>query len=75
MRLPSMLIAAALIWAPASAASPQAPPQIDREFRAVWVATVGNIDWPSKPGLSTWEQQRELLAILDRASALKSMTS
>src|SRR4029079_6077423 len=42
------------------------PPPIAREFRAVWVATVGNIDWPSKPGLSTWEQQRELLAILDR---------
>jgi len=51
-------------------AAPQAPP-IDREFRAVWVATVGNIDWPSKPGLSTWDQQRELLAILDRATALK----
>jgi len=36
----------------------------------VWVATVGNIDWPSKQGLSTWEQQRELLAILDRVVAL-----
>jgi len=48
----------------------QAPPPVDREFRAVWVATVGNIDWPSKPGLSTWEQQRELLAILDRTVAL-----
>ena len=48
----------------------QGPTPIDREFRAVWVATVGNIDWPSKPGLSTWEQQRELLAILDRTVAL-----
>src|SRR6056297_3860990 len=35
------------------------------EFRAVWVATVANIDWPSKPGLSTGEQQQEVLAILD----------
>ena len=26
-------------------------PQPDREFRAVWVATVDNIDWPSRPGL------------------------
>jgi uncharacterized lipoprotein YddW (UPF0748 family) len=50
--------------------APSTPP-IEREFRAVWVATVGNIDWPSKPGLSTWDQQRELLAILDRAAALK----
>ena len=42
----------------------------EREFRAVWVATVGNIDWPSKPGLSTEDQQREALAILDSVVAL-----
>src|SRR5690348_4322709 len=35
------------------------PPPIMREFRAAWVATVGNIDWPSKPGLSTADQQKE----------------
>ena len=57
--------------AAATAGAQSAPPPIDREFRAIWVATVGNIDWPSKPGLSTWDQQRELLAILDRAVALK----
>ncbi len=56
---------------PVMRAQDTAPPAIDREFRAIWVATVGNIDWPSKPGLSTWDQQRELLAILDRAVALK----
>jgi uncharacterized lipoprotein YddW (UPF0748 family) len=61
------LVAATIV---AHAASAQTPPAVDREFRAVWVATVGNIDWPSKPGLSTWEQQRELLAILDRTVAL-----
>lgn len=47
------------------------PPAIMREFRGVWVATVNNIDWPSRPDLSTWEQQQELLAILNRATALK----
>ncbi len=36
------------------------------EFRAVWIATVNNIDWPSKPGLSTDQQKKEILAILDR---------
>jgi uncharacterized lipoprotein YddW (UPF0748 family) len=46
------------------------PPQLPREFRAAWVATVGNIDWPSKPGLPAAQQQREILAILDRAHAL-----
>lgn len=36
-----------------------------REFRGVWVATVANIDWPSEPGLSTYEQQQEILDIVD----------
>jgi len=35
------------------------------EFRAVWVATVANIDWPSKPRLSTKVQQKEIIEILD----------
>ncbi len=48
-----------------------APPKVQREFRAMWIASVANIDWPSQPGLSVWEQQRELLIILDRAVTLK----
>jgi uncharacterized lipoprotein YddW (UPF0748 family) len=47
------------------------PPPPMREFRAAWVATVANIDWPSRKGLSTAEQKAELLAILDRAAQLK----
>ncbi|MCM8569672.1 family 10 glycosylhydrolase [Gramella jeungdoensis] len=42
-----------------------APPLDIYEFRAAWVATVANINWPSKPGLSTSEQQREALKLLD----------
>ena len=45
-------------------------PAIRREFRGAWVASVSNIDWPSRPGLSTWQQQSELRAILDRAVQL-----
>ncbi|UZR94001.1 family 10 glycosylhydrolase [Chondrinema litorale] len=30
-----------------------------REFRGVWVATVNNIDWPSKSSLSSNEQKQE----------------
>jgi len=41
-----------------------------REFRGAWVATVDNIDWPSKKGLPVAEQQRELTAILDCARTL-----
>lgn len=35
------------------------------EFRAVWIATVENIDWPSKRGLSSEEQKSEFIKILD----------
>ncbi|HWL40671.1 MAG TPA: family 10 glycosylhydrolase, partial [Gemmatimonadaceae bacterium] len=48
-----------------------AAPPVRREFRAVWVASVRNIDWPSKPGLSTQEQKDELIGILDRSAALR----
>lgn len=42
------------------------PPEIPREFRGVWIATVANIDWPSKPGLPVEQQKSELVAILDK---------
>lgn len=35
------------------------------EMRAVWIATVNNIDWPSKPGLTTEEQKKEITGLLD----------
>eukprot|EP01132_Coremiostelium_polycephalum_P019767 gene19767-23509_t len=40
-------------------------PKASREFRAAWVASVANINWPSKPGLSTEEQKKEALFLLD----------
>ena len=61
--------------APVSAASyvpsTQIPPAPLREFRGAWVATVGNINWPSKAGLSTAAQKAELIALLDRAAQLR----
>ena len=36
-----------------------------REFRAAWIATVDNIDWPSKKGLSSEIQQQDFRKILD----------
>lgn len=35
------------------------------EFRGVWIATVENIDWPSKKNLSSEEQKAEYLRLLD----------
>jgi uncharacterized lipoprotein YddW (UPF0748 family) len=40
------------------------------EFRAAWIATVDNINWPSKPGLTSAEQQKEAIGILDRLQSL-----
>ena len=69
----------------ADAASPENPAPIVRaaeagngekgenapeEFRAAWVATVANIDWPSKPGLATRRQREELLDLLDDAQEI-----
>jgi uncharacterized lipoprotein YddW (UPF0748 family) len=41
-------------------------PPVPREFRAAWVATVDNIDWPSRPGLSEEKQREELERTVDR---------
>ncbi len=35
------------------------------EFRAVWIATINNIDWPSKPNLSVAQQKSEFLKLLE----------
>jgi uncharacterized lipoprotein YddW (UPF0748 family) len=40
-----------------------------REFRGVWVATVANIDWPSRPGLSIDQQKAEFIGILEQHKA------
>lgn len=41
-----------------------------REFRAAWVTSVWNKDWPSKAGLSSQQQQAEFITILDKLQAL-----
>jgi uncharacterized lipoprotein YddW (UPF0748 family) len=42
-------------------------PTVPREFRGVWVATVANMDWPSRRDLTTAQAQAELIRILDAA--------
>jgi uncharacterized lipoprotein YddW (UPF0748 family) len=49
---------------------PTMPPPAPREFRAAWVSTVANIDWPSRNNLTMARQQAEAVAILDRSRAL-----
>lgn len=62
--------AALALALPAPGQTPETPPAPRREFRGVWVASVANIDWPSKPGLPVEQQKAELVALLDRARAL-----
>jgi uncharacterized lipoprotein YddW (UPF0748 family) len=58
--------------APLPSAGPARPPGSPsapaREWRAAWVATVANIDWPSKPGLSPEQQQAEIRSLCDTAA-------
>jgi uncharacterized lipoprotein YddW (UPF0748 family) len=36
-----------------------------RQLRAAWIATVTNIDWPSRPGLPVETQKQEFIRLLD----------
>ncbi|MBK6016896.1 glycoside hydrolase family 10 protein [Streptomyces sp. MBT53] len=49
--------------APVAAGRPRAV----TEMRGVWLATVANRDWPSRPGLTAAQQRTELIAHLDTA--------
>ncbi len=40
-------------------------PSAEREFRAAWVATVANVNWPSKPGLPVEQQKKEAIELLN----------
>jgi uncharacterized lipoprotein YddW (UPF0748 family) len=46
-------------------------PTVLREFRAVWIATVENIDFPSRKNLSVEEQKAEILKDLELVVSLK----
>jgi uncharacterized lipoprotein YddW (UPF0748 family) len=52
---------------PASGICPVDPTFKKHDFRAMWIASVANIDWPSRSGLSAVAQQAELRAWLDLA--------
>ncbi len=65
--MPAILFATETAYVPKIVSLPPLP----REFRGAWIATVANLDWPSKPGLGVAEQKAELIALFDRAAQLK----
>lgn len=71
MSTKSLLLLVPLATAVLPAARGDELPDVPREFRAAWVATVANIDWPSKRTLSSEEQKKELIDILDQAAAAR----
>lgn len=65
-----LLMALCFVCCAASLRAAGEPPAAPREFRAVWVATLDNIDWPTRSGLSADQQRQEVLLILDRVVEL-----
>jgi uncharacterized lipoprotein YddW (UPF0748 family) len=55
---------------PQGGPSSSEPPAAPREFRAAWVATVSNIDWPISPGSSVEVQKAEARNLIVRARTL-----
>jgi uncharacterized lipoprotein YddW (UPF0748 family) len=64
------VVAAPLASEPASGTCAGVPAVAPRELRGMWVATVDNIDWPSKPGLDEATVKAEYLGWLDLAQRL-----
>jgi len=61
-----MIISACSIFKPGiSDKKEKYHPAAEREFRAAWIASVANINWPSEPGLSTARQKEEAVFLLD----------
>lgn len=54
------------VTAPPTPSDTAAPPLV-REMRGVWIATVANIDWPSRSSLTADQQRAELADLFDRA--------
>ena len=71
MKLRRVSLAVTATIAAGAATLAAEPPPVAREFRGAWIATVANIDWPSRPGLAVAQQQRELVRLLDLAVELK----
>lgn len=60
------IVVVLILFAVFSSAMAQNP---KHEFRAAWLSTVANIDWPSSPGSSPEVQKKQLIDILDYLKA------
>ncbi len=66
MRLQLIILTFLLFQTSAFAQNPEISHHHKRQFRAAWMATVRNLDWPSKPGLSNRRLKKEYIKQLDQ---------
>ena len=80
LAIAALLLVSGCAWGPPGSAPGQAghltasaaeAPPAPREFRGAWVASVANIDWPSRFDLTVAQQQAEIMTLLNQAQALK----
>lgn len=67
MKIVCRLLVAFLLFSNVVPATSQTPPK--REFRAAWVASVTNLDWPSSPGGTPAAQRTQLIDLLNGLQA------
>lgn len=67
MKILASMLAMLLLCGIVAEGFSQTPPK--REFRAAWVASVTNLDWPSSPGGSTAAQKSSLIDIFNGLQA------
>ena len=67
---PHLMLLVVLITAAAAAHGRQMQRPV-REFRAAWVATVDNIDFPTRKALTAEQQKAELIQALELAKSLR----
>ncbi len=71
IRLQPLLLFLAIFFFAQNGASAQKPSQSPpAELRGAWVATVANIDFPSRPGLSSTEIKTEFDSLMDILKAM-----
>ncbi|SNS18504.1 Uncharacterized lipoprotein YddW, UPF0748 family [Anaerovirgula multivorans] len=68
--IPAFGVPETLVEEPASIVDYTAEKNVEEvkqgEFRATWISTVYNLDWPSKKGLTKEQQQEEFTTLLDQ---------
>jgi len=68
--VPVMAHNVTVVEAPVQEAEPEVQAAERGEMRGVWVTTVINLDWPSRPGLSNAEIKREIDYIVSHTASL-----